>query len=153
MVCQYWSPSRCFLQVLTCSTSGLLLESGGGVQYPLKLKCSFHLWYFSFSDVIIVPCWTLIGIHAYLLCPQIFVYLISINHPLLTCCYLSSVCHIVNDVFTVTFCGIFFLLFFLDGDACGEGVCNSFDLVRNRNKIWSCPRRLKLSPLQFDNQI
>lgn len=47
----------------------------------------------------------------------------------------SSVCHIVNDVFTVTFCGIFFLYFFLDGDACGEGVCNSFDLVRNRNKI------------------
>lgn len=141
-----------FFQVLTCSTSGLLLESGG-VQYPLKLKCSFHLWYFSFSDVIIVACWTLIGIHAFLLCPHSFFYLISINHPLLTCCYLSSVCHIVNDVFTVTFCGIFFLLFFLDGDACGEGVCNSFDLVRNRNKIWSCPRRLKLSPLQFDNQI
>lgn len=107
MVCQHWSPSRCFLQVL--STSGLLLESGG---FNIPSKCSFHLWYFSFSDVIIVPCWTLIGIHAYLLCPQIFVYLISINHPLLTCCYLSSVCHIVNDVFTVTFCGIFFFTFF-----------------------------------------
>lgn len=153
MVCQHWSPSRCFLQVL--STSGLLLESG---EFNIPSKCSFHLWYFSFSDVIIVPCWTLIGIHAFLLCPHSFFYLISINHPLLTCCYIQLLNTAPFVILSMTyllslFVAFFFFTFFLDGDACGEGVCNSFDQVRNRNKIWSCPRRLKLSPLQFDNQI
>lgn len=107
-----------------------------GVQYPLKVffPSLIFLFFRCHHCALLNSYWhTCISFMS----AQFFVYLISINHPLLTCCYmyLSSVCHIVNDVFTVTFCSIFFLLFFLDGDACGEGVCNSFDQVRNRNKI------------------